>query len=79
MGDAKAEVAEVDFGVGVGAFAVGEGIGDGNGVATVLGPAFEANVLGVRVLPATFEFAALPADFDRSAEFLFAIEAEALR
>ena len=86
MGDAKAEVAElseVDFGVG--AVVLGDVGGDGNGVATALDPEFEANVPGAPDVPgapvllAAFEFDAVPADFDRSAAFLFADDDDALR
>jgi hypothetical protein len=73
----------LDFwaGVGVVAFAVGEGIGDGNGVAA----AFAAELAFVAEagpgLLARFELAALRAanEFDRSAAFLFASDEEAVR
>lgn len=70
--------------MGVGIFAVGEGRGDGRGVATALDPEFEAKVVAGAVLPVELELPPLRAldELDRSAEFLLANDeggVEALR
>jgi hypothetical protein len=51
-------------------------MGDGSGVAAIFDPEFAANAVAVPGLPAKFEFAALPGDFNRSAAFLFAPDVE---
>ncbi len=81
MGDAKAveeEAVAEDFGLGlgVGAFPVGEGIGDGSGVAPDFGPAFEARAASGPLLVFRLELLALRAlaAVARSAEFLLTAE-----
>ena len=76
MGDANTLAEDFCAGVGVGfeAFTLGEGIGDGSGVATGFGFELAARAEPGPVLLAKFEFAGLRAggEADRAAAFLFA-------